>query len=352
MNDQADTLRRMMQDRLSSSSRGQIREPVPAQTVPGGMRGPVVITVASGKGGVGKSCLVANIGTALARAGIRTLLVDGDFGLANLDIILGLNPGAGAPGQSGASGGHWVATMEDIVDGRARISEAVLGVEPNLWIVPAASGVMEVRFAEEQLRERAISLFESCPWEMDVVLVDVGAGIHSRVLSLHSPAFRSVVVVTPEPTSITDAYGLIKLLRRQRLVTRPQIIVNQVTGEAEAEQVFHRLDEVAHRYIDGIELEYLGCVPRDEKISRSVRQRKILLDLDLESPAVPSFERLARRLSPQARGMAGVHRNVGHNTGQSPGEEPGLSRFTEEPARMAPGNSARFWRTLLGEVRA
>ena len=338
MNDQADTLRRMMQERLSAREPDRATRPTGTETRGG--QGPVVITAACGKGGVGKSCLVANVGTALARAGVRTLLVDGDFGLANLDILLGLSPGAPA--------GQWVATMEDIVDGRARISEAVMGVEPNLWIVPAASGVMDVRFAGTQLRERAISIFESCPWEMDAVLVDVGAGIHSRVLSLHSPAFRSVIVVTPEPTSITDAYGLIKLLRRQRLVTRPQVIVNQVTDEAEAEQVFGRLDEVAQRYIEGVELEYLGFVPHDEKISRSVRQRKILLDLDLESPAAASFERLARRLRPQARGVTGVHMNVD----RCPGDEPGLSRFTEEPARVAPGNSARFWRTLLGEVRA
>src|SRR4051812_43875571 len=125
--DQADTLRRLMQERQPFDDRSEWAEKR-GRTVP-------VITIASGKGGVGKTCLAANLGALLARSGLRVLLIDGDFGLANLDILLGVQGGAGSS----------PVTIEQVLAGRARLQDAILGVEPNLWLIPAASGLMDLR---------------------------------------------------------------------------------------------------------------------------------------------------------------------------------------------------------------
>jgi flagellar biosynthesis protein FlhG len=239
-----------------------------------------VLTFSSGKGGVGKSCLSANLGTLLARSGLRVLLVDGDFGLANLDILLGV---------------HSAVTLDEVLAGKARIQDAVIGVEPNLWLLPASAGLLDVRDFGAELREKMVGLFDDCPWEMDVILVDIGAGIQSNVLSLHSPSFRTVVVLSPDPTSLTDAYGLIKLLRRHCGITQVSTIVNQVTDGKEARAVYQRLSDVASRFID-VQIDYLGHWEKDEKIARAVMKRKILLDWDREARSIPSLELLAKQV--------------------------------------------------------
>jgi flagellar biosynthesis protein FlhG len=300
--DQADTLRRLMQKRKSSSS-GERTD---------GLARAQVLTVASGKGGVGKSSLVANLGALLARSGLRVLLVDGDFGLANLDILLGVQ----------AQG-----SVEQVLDGTIGVREAVVGVEQNLWLLPASTGFAAARAWKDDSRERLISLFESFPWEMDLVIVDAGAGIQDNVLRLHSPLYRSLVVLTPEPTSFTDAYGLIKLLKRECAVNRVSVIVNQVTDGREGIATFQKLKDVADRFLD-VRMEYLGHCVRDEKFVQAVMKRKTLLDLDSGTAAVQALELLAKRIRCEAGNPAGLN------------------------VVTVPKNAAGFWRTLLGEVKA
>ncbi len=310
MSDQAETLRKLMQRRPAGASTYSTpaHEVTPARCAP-------VLTFSSGKGGVGKSCMSAHLGTLLARSGLRVMLVDGDFGLANLDILLGVQP---------------AATLEQVLSGEARLQDAIVGVEPNLWLVPSASGIMDVRKSELVTRQRVARLFEECPWEMDLILMDVGAGIQSNVLSLHSPAFKSVIVLTPEPTSLTDAYGLIKTLRRNTAVAEFHVLVNQVTDLREAKAVYQRLKDVADRFID-VRIEFLGHCERDEKITQAVMKRKILLDWNSgDVGAVKSLRSLAVSV-----------------------QEKFLERESETELECSlkvgslVGNTARFWRTLL-----
>lgn len=280
-----------------------------------------VLTFSSGKGGVGKSCITANLGTLLARSGLRVLLVDGDFGLANLDMLLGVSSGV---------------TLEEVLDGKARIQDAIIGIEPNLWLLPASAGLLEARDYDSDLRERMIRLFDEFPWEMDLVLVDVGAGIQSNVLSLHSPAFRTCVVLSPDPTSLTDAYGLIKLLRKHCGITQVSVVVNQVTDGKEARLVFQRLRDVAARFID-VQIDYLGHWERDEKIVRAVMKRKTLLDWDQEARSLPSLELLAKQVrsrfiaeAVKAQAEAGA----------------GFVRVDQGEDSYSPG----FWRMLLSSA--
>lgn len=309
--DQADTLRRMMLKRQISPQSGTGAGVLKTQS-----RGPKIMTVASGKGGVGKSCFSATIGTMLARSGHRVLLIDGDHGLANLDIILNVQP---------------TATLDQVLEGEASIQEAVLGVEPNLWLIPAASGLVDFKNADLETRTRLLGVLEQCPWEMDFVIVDAGAGIGNNVLSLHHPQFESVVMLTPEPTSLTDAYGLIKLLRRQG-IKQASVVVNQVTDGREGTQVFQRLKDVAAKFVD-IQLEYLGHWQRDEKIKQAIIQRKILLDLDSGASSLPSLQLLVKRFQTKFSGQSDEKTMTGL-------------------AHVAPKNTGMFFRTLLGEVKA
>jgi flagellar biosynthesis protein FlhG len=295
MNDQADTLRRIMQQR-EDEERAEFEGPThaPARHV---------ITFSSGKGGTGKSVLAANLGALLARSGLRVMLVDGDFGLANLDLILNVQPHA----WEGSGGEARFATLEDVLEGQAQVQEAVVGIEPNLWLLPARSGLSGARLRPGTDRAMLARLFERFPWEMDVLLVDLGPGISESVVSMHSPEFSSVVILTPEPTALADAYGLIKLLRRERGVVKVSVIVNRVTDAREALLTFQKLRDVAARFVD-VQLEYLGHCPEDEKFVQSVMKRKILLDLSGEvagtqsrgmregSPAVAALELLSKRL--------------------------------------------------------
>lgn len=321
MSDQAETLRRLMQQRPSFTTSNTYTHPIQESVQ---TRCAPVLTVSSGKGGVGKSCLSAHLGTLLARAGLRVMLVDGDFGLANLDILLGVQP---------------VSTLEQVLAGEARLQDAVIGVEPNLWLVPAASGIMNVRQSDLPTRQKIARLFDDCPWEMDLIIMDVGAGIQSNVLSLHSPAYKSVIVLTPEPTSLTDAYGLIKTLRKNTAVAEFHVLVNQVTDAREARATYQRLKDVADRFID-VRIEFLGHCERDEKITQAVMNRKILLDWNgSESGAVRSLRSLAVNV-------------------QEKFLEPSLAKSELEQESDTDlesslsvgslvGNTARFWRTLL-----
>lgn len=324
--DQADTLRRLMQARDRQAEAEAVAGPSAR-----------VITVASGKGGVGKSCLVANLGALLARQGLRVLLVDGDLGLANLDILLGL------PREHRA-------TLEQVLDGKARIQDAIVGVEPNLWLIPAGSGLNELRQSGPETRLRLMRVLEASPWEMDVILIDAGAGIGHGVLSLQSPSFESVVVATPEPTAIADAYALIKMARIQAGVLRFGLVVNQVTDARQGLAVHQRLKEVAARFLANgdVHVDYIGHWSRDEKITQSVMKRKILLDLDDGAPSRACLELLAKRIS--AGGQAARGRGDGPRPGP-PGAQGLQGLHGLQGLQKGPGNTARFWRTLLGEVK-
>jgi flagellar biosynthesis protein FlhG len=324
--DQADTLRRLMQERGEQRDRNHdAHHPMHDDRAPSAR----VITVASGKGGVGKSCLTANLGAWLARSGLRVLLVDGDTGLANLDILLGLAP-------------EHRATLEQVLEGRARIQDAIVGVEPNLWLIPAAAGLQEMRHGGPESRLRLMEVFESCPWEMDVILVDAGAGIGPHVLSLHSPAFDSLVVLTPEPTSLSDAYSLIKMARWNAGVRKVGIVVNQSVDGRQGQAVFQKLKDIAARFLD-VELEYIGHWVKDEKITQSVMKRKILLDLEGGAPSLASLELLGKRISAKSQA---VPANQVLRSDSWSARTQGM-----HAGAVKTGNTAGFWRTLLGEVK-
>src|SRR5690349_17513851 len=209
----------------------------------GTARPPVrVIAVASGKGGVGKTSVSVNLAMALVHAGQRTLLLDTDLGLANVDVMLGLSP---------------QFTLADVFAGRCELQDTLLEGPRGLWVVPAASGK---RHMTELLPQQHIGLahaFCQLDLPLDAMVVDNAAGISDSVLTFCQAAQDVIVVVCDEPASVTDAYALIKVLNRDCGVSRVQVLGNQVRDAADGQQLFRKLERVTSRFLD-VTLSHLG----------------------------------------------------------------------------------------------
>ena len=247
-----------------------------ADRAPGPVR---VIAVASGKGGVGKTSVSVNLATALVNAGQRTLLLDTDLGLANVDVMLGLTPR------------H---TLADVFADRCELRDTVIEAANGLMVVPAASGK---RHMTELLPSQHIGLvhaFSQLDLDLDVMVVDNAAGIADGVLTFCQAAQDVIVVVCDEPASVTDAYALIKVLSRDRGVSRLQVLANQVQSPAEGRQLFEKLQRVSGRFLD-VTLNYLGAIPRDEWLRRAVQRQEAVVDAFPSAPSAVAFRDIARR---------------------------------------------------------
>lgn len=255
------------QDAIGSAARGS------------GTPAPRVIAVASGKGGVGKTSVSINLAAALVNAGQRTLLLDTDLGLANVDVMLGLSPRF---------------TLADVFAGRCELRDTVLEGPNGLMIVPAASGKRHMTELTPQQHVGLVHAFSELDVPIDTMVVDNAAGIADGVLTFCQAAQDVVVVVCDEPASVTDAYALIKVLSRERGVTRVQVLANQVQHAVEGRQLFEKLERVTSRFLD-VTLSYLGAIPRDEWLRRAIQRQESVVDAFPSAPAALAFRDIARR---------------------------------------------------------
>jgi len=214
------------------------------------------IAITSGKGGVGKTQLSANIGLLLARAGERVLLVDADLGLASLDLALGVHPNR---------------DLLSVVRGECQLHEIVIEATDNLHLVPACPGRYEMANLQSAERERLHTALRELASQYDTLLIDTGAGIGANSVGFAALADQIVLVTTPDPTSLRDAYAMAKVLHRRAGVNSMLVIANQVASEADGHDVYERLLGITRRFLS-LELDYLGCVPRDESVPRAVAQ--------------------------------------------------------------------------------
>ncbi len=241
-----------------------------------------VIAVTSGKGGVGKSNVVVNLGLALSRQGLKVLLIDADLGLANLDILLGLTPRF---------------TIKDLLSLRKPIAEVMTEGPEGIKILPASSGIPELADLDEYQKIFLLNELDNYSENLDVVLIDTGAGISRNVLFFNMAATERIVVANNEPTSITDAYALIKVLVTKYRETRFKLLVNGLNRPEDGEQVFRTLLRVTERFLGKeVSLEYLGAIPHDEAIPRAVLKQQAVLSLFPKAKVSRCFVRLARNL--------------------------------------------------------
>ncbi|MEM6709136.1 MAG: MinD/ParA family protein [Pseudomonadota bacterium] len=236
-----------------------------------------VVAISGGKGGIGKTNVSVNLGVALSRMGRRTTLLDADLGLANVDVLLGLKP---------------QATLKDVVEGRAMIDDVVMRGPENLQIVPAASGIQEMAHLTTQQTASIVQSFDALADRMDVLLIDTAAGITSDVTQFLCAAQEVVVVTCDEPTAITDAYALIKVLVQDYRIGRVRLVANMVRGEADGQRLYEKLESVCARFLD-VTLLYAGCIPFDEAVRKAVRKQQPVSMLYPTSTAARAFHRLA-----------------------------------------------------------
>lgn len=241
-----------------------------------------VIAVTSGKGGVGKSNIVVNLGLALARMGQKVLLIDADLGLANLDILLGLTPRF---------------TIHDLLSLRRTLSEVMVDGPEGLKILPASSGIPELADLDKEQKMFLLNELDDYSENLDVVLIDTGAGISRNVLFFNIAALERIVVANNEPTSITDAYALIKVLATKHGEYHYHLLVNGLSQPREGDRVYRTLLKVTERFLgSGVSLGYLGVIPYDEAIPRAVLKQQPVLSLYPQAKVSRSFTQLAKRL--------------------------------------------------------
>lgn len=278
--DQADTLRQMARSAKRLSPAGAERSA--AQTNQSGIR---VLSVTSGKGGVGKSNVVANLAMALAKLDKKVLIIDADLGVGNMDVLLGLSP---------------QYNLNHVLAGECSLPEIIVDVGPNIKLIPAGSGVQEYTSLGQHEKLKLLDELDMLEEAFDVMIIDTEAGISDNVTYFTVAAQEIIVVVSPEPTSITDAYALIKLLATRYSEHHFKVLVNMARDSEDALEVFRKLANVAGRFLD-ISLDYLGCVVRDEKLVEAVKKQKAVFELYPDSEASNCFSTVAKRIMENSR---------------------------------------------------
>jgi flagellar biosynthesis protein FlhG len=238
-----------------------------------------VIAVTGGKGGVGKTTVSANLAIALAERGREVMVLDADLGLANIDVLLGLQP-------------RW--NLSHVLAGEHSLDEIIVDGPKGIRIVPASSGVS--RMANLGALEHAglVRAFSELQAPVDVLLVDTAAGIHDSVLTFARAAQHALVVVCDEPASLTDAYALIKVLSREQGVGRFQVVASQTRSPGEGRELYQKLVRVCDRFLD-VTLEYAGHVPYDEFVRRAIQRQAAVVEAFPGSLAAQAFKNLAAR---------------------------------------------------------
>jgi flagellar biosynthesis protein FlhG len=231
-----------------------------------------IIAVTSGKGGVGKTFVSANLACALAQRGERVLVLDADLGLANLDVVLNLFP---------------KITLHDVFTGKSSLENAILPAPGNFSVLLAGSGLVEYSRLTPEVRDKLLEVIQAVTPRFDRIILDTGAGISDVVLYTISLADEVLVVATPEPTSLTDAYATIKVLATQQVRRRMRLVVNQAGRPGEARTIRGQLQQVVDRYVTPtladpslpLKLELLGEIPADPAVRVAVQKRQLLLEM-------------------------------------------------------------------------
>lgn len=239
------------------------------------------IAIASGKGGVGKTNITANLAIALSRLNKKVLILDADLGLSNIDVVLN------------------IATkynIDHLLNGEKRLEDLIVDGPQGIKILPASSGIQELTSLDEFQRLRLIEEIDSYNESVDYLLIDTSSGISENVSFFCMAAQEIMIVTSAEPTAMTDAYALIKVLFTKYQEKNFRILVNNVKDSNEATDVYERLSTAAERFLS-ISLDYVGFVPHDDYVPKAVRQQRALIDIYPGSDAAMKIMEIAGEIS-------------------------------------------------------
>jgi flagellar biosynthesis protein FlhG len=254
MKDQAAKLRNLVEKMKVEKDKGKKERNIEG-------KGAYIYTVTSGKGGVGKSNFTANLALALNALGKKVIVLDADLGMANLDVILGVTP---------------TYNLEHVIQGRKTLEEVIVEGPNGLSLIPGGSGIQELANLSQYQINNLISEFVRLGEEFDIILIDTGAGLAHNVVNFILGADEVIVISTPEPTSITDAYGVVKVISKHDKQATIKLVINQAESEKEGERIAKRLIKTAYDFLE-LDIELLGVIPKDNAVVKSVMSRSPFL---------------------------------------------------------------------------
>lgn len=241
---------------------------------------PRAISITSGKGGVGKTNIVANLAIATAQRGKKVLIIDCDLGLSNIDVLVGLNP---------------PYNLMHALNGELKLKDVLVTGPSGVRVLPAPFGMQDITALTREQKLNLLTVLEHMDEEFDLILLDTGAGISSNVMFFNMVANHIVVIMTPDPTSMTDAYALIKVMNTQYDEQHFHLLVNNVRSDADGLAFFRRLTGVTHNFLN-VSVDYVGCIPHDPMMNRATLLCKPLMEAFPASQVAARFRQLSERL--------------------------------------------------------
>lgn len=238
------------------------------------------ISITSGKGGVGKTTLVANMALTLAQKGKKVLILDGDLGMANVDILFGVRP---------------TGNLHDIIAGRKEMRDILMEVSKDVFLIPGGSGIVEFNHLNHFERRAMVEAVSALPLGFDYLLIDTAPGIAENVLFLNSAAQTVSVVITPDPASFADAYALIKVLHKQYKVNHFSIICNQVRDEQEGLGLYQRFNDVVNKFLY-IGLDYWGSVPNDVVLRKANQMQRLIVRHEIGAESSKAIRQICNQV--------------------------------------------------------
>jgi len=239
-----------------------------------------IITVTSGKGGVGKSSIVSNMARILSKNKERAYIFDADLSLGNIDIMFGIIP---------------KFSIKDVLEGTKDINDVIVEGPEGIKIIPATSGVSQMSELNTDEQDAILSILAALP-EYDYLIIDTSAGISSNVVYFNTISQSNYIIITPDPASIMDSYATIKVLNKQSGRQDFNVIVNMVRNEKEAVSVFKKLIGVTDRFLD-VYINFMGFLPIDNNVNDSVKKQKLFVDVCPSSPASMSLTKICDKIS-------------------------------------------------------